>query len=144
MDAELRLSPVLAIGAVIVKDRRAVIVRRAHAPGKGDWTLPGGRVEFGESLVDAVHREMREETGLDVVVGPVIEIFDHVDRADDGQATFHLVIVDYVCVPRAGTLQAGDDAEAAVWVGVDELAGYRVRPHAADVIRRAVALEWRP
>ena len=137
------LSPVLAVGAVIVQEGRIVLVRRAHAPGRGDWTLPGGRVEFGESLVDAVRREMREETSLEVIVGPMIELFDRIERADEGHVASHLVIVDYVCAPRAGILLAGDDAEAAVWVGVDELAGYQVRPHAAEVIRRALALEWR-
>ena len=137
-------SPIIAVGAVIVQNERAVIVRRRHAPGRGEWTLPGGRVEWGEGLVEAVHREMREETGLDVVVGPVVELFERIERSADRAVTVHFVIVDYVCAPSAGTLHAGDDADAAVWVGVEELAAYRVRPHAADVIHRALALEWRP
>lgn len=139
---ERPLSPVVAVGAVIVQNDRAVIVRRRHAPGRGEWTLPGGRVEWGEALVEAVRREMREETGLDVVVGPVVELFERIERSADGGVTVHFVVVDYICAASAGTLHAGDDAEVAVWVGVDELAAYRVGPHAADVIRRALALEW--
>ena len=102
--------PVLCVGAVVVLDGGVVLVRRARPPGAGEWTLPGGRVELGEPLDAAVRREMREELGLEVEVGPVLEIFERIDRDDTGAIRFHYVVVDYVCRAVAGTLRAGDDA----------------------------------
>ena len=81
--ANIPTHPVVGVGAVVVRDGRALIVKRAHEPRKGEWSLPGGLLELGESLVDAARREIKEETGLDVEVGPIIETFDRVHR-DDG------------------------------------------------------------
>lgn len=136
--------PVVGVGAVIVRDGKALIVRRAHEPRKGEWSLPGGRVELGESLTDAVRREMREETGLEVAVGPILETFDRVHRAADGRVRYHFVIVDYLCIPTGGAAQAGDDAEAVAWVAADEIDAYGVNAHAAALIRRGLTIEWRP
>ena len=74
--------PVVGVGGVIVQAGKALIVKRAHEPRKGEWSLPGGRVELGETLIDATRREMHEETGLDVEVGEMIEVFDRVHRHD--------------------------------------------------------------
>ena len=137
MSAEFPESPVVGVGGVVVKDRKALIVKRAHEPRKGEWSIPGGRVELGESLVDAARREIKEETGLDVDVGPIIEVFDRIHRAD-GRVRYHFVIVDYLCTCRGGVLCAGDDAEDAAWVSGDELEAYGVNEHAARVIRLAL------
>ncbi len=131
--------PVVGVGGVVVQNGRALIVKRAHEPRKGEWSIPGGRVELGESLVDAVKREIREETGLEVNVGDVIEVFDRVHR-HDGRVRYHFVIVDYVCFPTGGTLQAGDDAEDVAWVTTDEIDRYGVNPVAARVLRRGMEL----
>lgn len=144
MAREFPEQPVVGVGAVIVQDGRALIIRRAHEPRKGEWSLPGGRVELGESLVDAVRREMREETGLEVAVGPIVETFDRIHRAPDGRVRYHFVIIDYLCAPVGGHPCAGDDAEALAWVTGDELDAYGVNAHAAAVIRRALTVEWRP
>lgn len=140
MAHEFPQAPVVGVGAVIVRDGRALIVRRAHEPRKGEWSLPGGRVELGESLTDAVHREMKEETGLDVEVGPMLETFDRVHRASDGRIRYHFVIVDYLCVATGGVPQAGDDAEAVAWVNADEIDAYGINSHAAALIRRGLTL----
>lgn len=131
--------PVVGVGAVVVQDDRVLIVKRAHDPRKGEWSLPGGQVELGESLVAAVQREVREETGIDVAVGPIIDTFDRIHR-HDGRVRYHFVIVDYLCTCTGGSLCAGDDAEDARWVSGDEIAGYGVAPLAADIIRRGLAL----
>ncbi|MGQ0732620.1 MAG: NUDIX hydrolase [Acidobacteriota bacterium] len=131
--------PVVGVGAVIVQDGKALIVKRAHDPRRGEWSLPGGHVELGETLVNAVHREMREETGLDVEVGPVVEVFDRVHHAD-GRVRYHFVIVDFLCTPAGGVLVPGDDALEAAWVSVEELDAYGVNPHAAAVIRKGLSL----
>ena len=80
MAREYPAHPVVGVGAVVVRDGRALVVRRAHEPRKGEWSLPGGLLDLGESLVDAARREVKEETGLDVEVGPMIETFDRVHR----------------------------------------------------------------
>ena len=137
MSAEFPGSPVVGVGGVVVKDGKALIVKRAHEPRKGEWSIPGGRVELGESLVEAARREIKEETGLDVDVGPIIEVFDRIHRAD-GRVRYHFVIVDYLCTCRGGELCAGDDAEDAAWVSGNELEAYGVNEHAARVIRLAL------
>lgn len=95
-------------------------------------------MQLGETLHAAVRREMREETGLEVEVGEVVEVFDRIEPGPDGRPLFHYVVVDYLCRWSAGTLQAGDDAEAAEWVSAEELPRYGVRPHATQVIVRAL------
>lgn len=123
----------------MVRDGRALIVKRAHEPRKGEWSIPGGRVELGEMLVDAVRREIKEETGLEVEVGEVLEVFDRVHRLD-GRVRYHFVIVDYICWPTGGALCAGDDAEDVSWIAADEIERYGINEFAARIIRRA--LEW--
>lgn len=135
-------SPVVGVGAVVVRDGKALIVRRAHEPRKGEWSLPGGRVELGETLVEAARREIKEETGLDVEVGPVVEVFDRIHRLD-GRVRYHFVIVDFLCTSVDGLLRAGDDAEAVTWVDGDELATYGVNEHAARVVRHGLDMARR-
>jgi mutator protein MutT len=132
--------PVVGVGGVVVDDGRALLIRRAHEPRKGEWSLPGGLVELGERLTDAVRREIAEETGLDVQVGPIIETFDRVHHDPDGRVRFHFVIVDYLCAAAGGEAVAGSDAEAVAWVTIDELDRYGVNAHAADVIRKGLAM----
>ena len=130
-----------------MKDDRAVIIRRAQDPYKGQWSIPGGRVELGESLVEAVRREMREETALDVDVGAVIDVFERIQHdagaepaAPADRVRYHFVILDYLCVPHGGDACAGDDAEAVAWVTAGELDAYGVNAHAAAVIRKGLAM----
>jgi 8-oxo-dGTP diphosphatase len=135
----VKAAPVVGVGAVIVKDGKAIIIKRAHEPYKGQWSIPGGRVELGERLADAVRREMREETGLEVDVGPMIEVFERIQR-DEAGVRYHFVIIDYLCACVGGTLCAGDDAADAVWVTSDELDQYDIRESAVAVIRKGLQL----
>lgn len=129
---------------MIVRDDTALIVKRAHEPRKGEWSLPGGLLHLGESLEEAVRREVKEETGLDVELGPIIETFDRVHRDAEGRIRYHFVIVDYVCWPAAGDAVAGSDAEAVTWVGADEIDRYGVNTHAKDVILRGLHYHRQP
>jgi mutator protein MutT len=133
--------PIVGVGAVIVHDGKALIIKRANDPYKGQWSIPGGRVELGESLADAVRREMREETGLEVEVGPVIEVFERIQHRD-ARVYYHFVIIDYLCSCVGGTLCAADDAEDAVWVTSEELDHYDIRASAVGVIRKGMAFNW--
>jgi len=135
--------PIVGVGAVILDGPRVLLVRRAHEPLKGEWSLPGGAVELGETLEAALAREVIEETGLDVVVGPVVEVLDRVQRAADGRVEYHFVIVDYLCTVRAGVVTHGSDASDVRWVSVSELAAHRVTEKAIEVILKAVGLQAR-
>jgi 8-oxo-dGTP diphosphatase len=130
--------PVVGVGAVVVRDGRALIIRRGHEPRKGEWSLPGGHVELGESLTDAVRREIKEETGLQVEPGAIIESFDRIHRDEDGRIRYHFVIIDYVCHVSTGDAVAGSDASDVAWITAEQIEQYGINPHAATVIRRGL------
>lgn len=142
MAREYPAQPVVGVGAVVVRDGRALIVKRAHEPRKGEWSLPGGMLDLGESLPDAARREVKEETGLDVHPGPIIDTFDRVHRDPDGRIRYHFVIVDFVCEAPQGEPVAGSDAEAVAWVTAEELEAYGVNAHAAAVIRKGLGYSF--
>jgi len=107
--------PLLGVGAVLVHERRVLLVRRGREPLKGQWSLPGGLVEVGESLEAAVIREVAEETGLQVRPVELIELLDRIHR-DGERVRYHYVIADYLCRVTGGELRAGSDADAVRWV----------------------------
>lgn len=134
--------PIVAVGAVILDAGRVLLVRRGQQPLKGEWSLPGGAVEIGETLDTALAREVREEACLDVVVGPVVEVLDSIRRDAAGRVEYHYIIVDYACRVRRGapmTPTCGSDAADVRWVDVAELECYGVTHAAIAVIRKALA-----
>jgi len=133
--------PIVGVGAVIVEDGKVVIVKRRYEPLAGRWSLPGGALELGETLETAVAREMREETGLDVEVGPVIEVFDRIILDAERRVRYHFVLVDYLCWPVGGQLQAGSDVDEAILVDPASLDAYDLTVKAQAVIDRALELE---
>lgn len=133
--------PIVGVGAVVLDGvGRVLLARRAQEPLKGEWSLPGGAVELGEGIEAAVAREVLEETGLVVQVGPVVEVLDRVERAADGRVEYHFVIVDFLCHPVDGDLASGSDAADVQWVPLDGLAPYRLTTKALEVISKAVAI----
>jgi 8-oxo-dGTP diphosphatase len=133
--------PIVAVGAVILEGGRVLLVRRANEPLKGDWSLPGGAVEVGETLEAALVREVREETSLDVAVGPIVDVLDRVRRDATERVEYHYVILDYLCRVRGGSPACGSDADDVRWVDRGELASYRLTPSAARVIEKAFAMQ---
>ncbi len=87
----------VGVGGVVIADGRALLIRRGHPPLEGEWSIPGGTLEVGETLLDAVRRELAEETGIEVRVGELIEVFERIFPDGDGQPKYHFVIVDYLC-----------------------------------------------
>jgi ADP-ribose pyrophosphatase YjhB (NUDIX family) len=128
----------VGVGAVIFVEGRVVLVKRGHPPLEGQWTLPGGTVEIGEGLRATLVREMQEETGLDVEVGPVLEVFDRIERDEEGRVRYHHVIVDYLCRARGGDLRAADDALEVALADPADLDGWRLTPKAHEVIEKAL------
>jgi len=132
--------PMVGVGAVILIDGKIVLVKRRHEPLAGQWSLPGGTLELGETLEAGVAREMLEETGLVVDVGPVIEVFDRILLDEQRKVRYHFVLVDYLCRQIGGTLASASDAMAVALVDPSDLDRYHLAPKALDVIERALAL----
>ena len=130
--------PILGVGGVVLNGKHVLLVKRGHEPLKGRWSVPGGVLEVGETLEVAVAREVLEETGIDVEVGSLIEVVERIGRDEAGRVEYHYVIVDYLCAVRGGTLAPASDADAAEWVGVDDLDRYGVDDTARRVIAKAV------
>ncbi len=129
--------PVVGVGAFILDGPRVLVIQRGRPPGEGLWSVPGGRLEAGETLAQAVAREVREETGLTVEVGPFVCV---IERFGDD---FHFVILDYLARVVGGTLAAGTDAADARWVTDQELAALPTTEGLADVLARARAIRPR-
>ena len=112
---EFPTAPLVGVGAIIVSNGRVLLVCRGREPLKGHWTLPGGVLELGESLVDGVKREIAEETGLEVEPIELVELLDRIHREGE-KVRYHYVIADYLCRMTGGQLRAASDADAVRWV----------------------------
>jgi len=131
--------PLIGVGAIIVEDNRVVVVRRAHEPLKGQWSVPGGVLELGETLHSGAAREALEETGLVVEVGEVLEVFDRIMRDGYGRVQFHYVLIDFLCRRVSGELRAGEDASEVRWVTAEELKNFPIADSAQAVLSKGLA-----
>lgn len=137
MSREYPQAPLAGVGAVIVHHGRVLLVQRATEPMKGHWSIPGGLVELGESLAEAVVREAFEETGLHVQPLELIELVDRIHR-EDGRVRYHYVVADYLCRVTGGVLAAASDAADVRWLERDEwLASSTLEPAAVRIIEAA-------
>ena len=132
--------PVVGVGGVVIENGRAVLIRRGGPPLQGEWSIPGGTLELGETLIEGVRRELREETGLTVEVLELIEVFDRIFPGNDGRPQYHFVILDYLCRATGGTLKAGGDVTDVAQVREEALERYRLTTAATRVLKRAFAL----
>lgn len=128
----------LGVGALIFDQGRVLLVERGREPLAGYWSLPGGCVETGERLEDAVAREVLEETGLGVDVGEVAVLFERIMPDPGGRCEYHYVLVDFYCAVSNGTLQPGDDSSRAEWFAIEDLARLRMTAGTLDVIHACV------
>jgi ADP-ribose pyrophosphatase YjhB (NUDIX family) len=129
--------PLVGVGAILLQRDRVLMVLRGKQPLEGWWSLPGGLLEIGESLADAVRREVREETGLEVRPAGVVEIFERIMRDPQGVPEYHFVLVDYLCHVVGGEVRAASDARAVEWVRRRDLPKLRITEGTLAVIEKA-------
>jgi 8-oxo-dGTP diphosphatase len=130
-------NPLVGVGAVIIGGDSVILIRRGKEPGYGRWSIPGGAVKLGETLKQALAREVQEETGLEVVVGPIVEVLDRIVKDTEGRIAYHYVLVDYLCSPCGGQLAPASDALEARWVTKEELVAFDLPEITRDVIKKA-------
>jgi len=146
--------PVVGVGGVVIEDGRVLLIRRGGEPLKGQWSIPGGTLECGETLEQGTVREMFEETGLRVRIVELIEVFERIFRdppseldaanaANDiasGRPRYHFIILDYLCERVEGEARAGSDVTDVAWVGENDLGPYQLTAVATRIIRKAFAM----
>jgi len=139
----------VGVGGVVIDDGRTLLIRRGSHPLKGEWSIPGGLLEVGETLERGVVRELAEETGLEVRVIELIEVFERIFPAppkadgtpgDPARPQYHFVILDYLCEKRGSTLSAGSDAQEFVWAREEDLPKFDLTVAVNRVLRKAFAM----
>lgn len=151
MKREYPESPLVGVGAVIIDydsdsdsqsedgiEPRVLLIRRGQAPLLGEWSLPGGVLECGETLRDAAVREAREETGLVVEIVDMLGVYERVIPGDDGRVRYHYVLIDFLCRPLSGDLKAASDAAEVRWFTREELPALNLADDANDVVRKGL------
>lgn len=142
MNREYPDRPFVGVGAIIVdsdvENGRVVLIKRGHAPAAGEWSIPGGAMEVGETVREAVVREVREETGLVVEPGELLGVFDRLLRDQEGRARYHYVLIDFQCTHVSGELKAGGDAAEARWFSADEISRLPLPADTAEIIRKGL------
>ncbi len=116
--------PVVGVGAVVLDGHKILLEKRKNEPSKGKWSVPGGLVELGESVEEAVVREVREETGLKVSEPRLVDVVNYVGLGEKGAVIYHYVILDYLVTVQSGKVKAASDADALKWVPFDEVEKY--------------------
>jgi 8-oxo-dGTP diphosphatase len=133
--------PLVGVGGVVIADGRTLLIRRGSAPLQGHWSIPGGMLELSESIVEGVRRELAEETGLEVRVLDLIEVFERIVPGEGGRTRYHFVILDYLCEMAGGEARAGSDVTDVAWAGEEELEKYSLTAMATRVIKRAFEMK---
>ncbi len=140
--------PVVGVGGVVIDEGRALLIRRGSEPLRGEWSIPGGTLELGETLAEGVMRELREETGIEVRVLEQIEVFERIFTEKSSRKTrkkkrprYHFVIVDYLCERVSGEPCAGSDVTDVAYAREEELEKFHLTETALRVIRKAFAMD---
>jgi ADP-ribose pyrophosphatase YjhB (NUDIX family) len=140
--------PLVGVGGVVIEDGQAVLIRRGTQPLLGEWSIPGGTLELGETLEEGVARELLEETGLEVRVIELIEVFDRIyletaagEEMEKKRPRFHYVIVDYLCERVGGTAAAGSDVTDVAYAREEELENFGLTETATRILKKAFAME---
>ncbi|MBL4893792.1 MAG: NUDIX hydrolase [Emcibacter sp.] len=131
-------NPIIAVGVVVVKDDHILLIKRSKPPKSDSWSIPGGAQELGETIRTTARREVREETAITIDDLHFLDIIDFIDRDQDGRIKHHYTLLDYAANYVSGTLSAGDDANDAIWVPLDQLSEYNLWSETEKIIYSAV------
>jgi 8-oxo-dGTP diphosphatase len=126
--------PIIGVGAIVIQEARVLLVKRAHPPIQGQWSIPGGALEIGELVREAAVREAREETGLIVEPGELLGVFDRVLRDPEQRVQYHYVLIDFLCKAVGGELRAASDAAEVRWFTREELSALNLAEDTHAVI----------
>jgi ADP-ribose pyrophosphatase YjhB (NUDIX family) len=137
MQREYPGQPIVGVSVLVFKDSKILLVRRGREPRKGQWSLPGGIVELGETVRDAAQREIREECHIEIETEKVLDVLDRISRDADGRVQYHYVLIALLARYRLGELRADSDIEAAEWADLSKLADYDLLQDQQELIRRA-------
>lgn len=132
--------PFVGVGTVVFKGDDVLLIRRARDPGAGTWSLPGGKQELGETVAACAHREVLEETGVTITLGPLVDVVDAIRADPEGRVRTHYTLVDFVAEWACGELVPGDDADACVWAPPAALPGYALWSETLRIIEAARGL----
>lgn len=136
MKREFPEFPLVGVGAIIIRDDRVLLVKRAHPPIQGQWSIPGGVLEVGELVREAAVREAREETGLIVEPADLLGVYDRILRNEEQRVQYHYVLIDFLCRPVGGELRAASDAAEVRWFMREELRALQLAEDTQDVIHK--------
>lgn len=139
MNREYPDRPLIGVGSIIIEEGRVVLVKRAHPPIQGQWSIPGGVLEVGELIREAAVREAREETGLIVEPGELLGVFDRILRDTDNRVQYHYVLIDFLCRRLGGELLAASDAAEVRWFKPEELSPLNLAEDTLEVIQKGFA-----
>ena len=131
--------PLIGVGVVVFKDDRVLLIRRGKPPRAGQWSLPGGRQRLGERIGEAARREVREEAGLEIAVGALIDVVDSITRDAAGAVEYHYTLIDLLAEWQAGEAHPGHDAAAVAWADPKDLAPYELWAETERIIALALA-----
>ena len=129
--------PYVGVGVVVFKGNDVLLAQRGKKPRQNRWSIPGGAQELGETIEQAAHREIREETGLEIDLLGLVEVVNSINRDDDEKVQFHYTLIDFVAEWKSGVIIPGDDAADARWVPLEEIGDYNLRPLTHEVILEA-------
>lgn len=132
--------PIAGVGVVVWKDGKVLLIRRGRPPREGDWSLPGGRQKLGETTRETAIREVREEAGIEVVVGHLLDVIDSIVPDGDGRIRYHYTLADFDAEWQAGEAVAGGDAAALEWADPADLAGYDLWDETVRIIALSAEL----
>lgn len=135
---EFPTRPLVGVGAVVLSDAGVVLIKRGKPPRVGAWSLPGGAQKLGETVAEAAHREVLEETNLDTEIAGLIDVVDSINHAEDGRIQYHYTLVDLLAVASADAVpRAGGDAVDAIWVPIEKLPDYNLWSETIRIIEKA-------
>jgi 8-oxo-dGTP diphosphatase len=133
--------PIVGVGGVVISGGRALLIKRGGPPLKGRWSIPGGMLELGETVMEGVQRELAEETGIEIRVLELIEVFERMELDRAGKVRYHFVVLDYLCEAVRGEARAGSDVSDVAWAAPAEFRTYDLTETATRVIEKAFRMK---